>query len=75
MSSAPTVTCPASAAVFTAYAMGLDQLHVCTTLTDDAAATTRANTQHPTGIPRPWALTATTPCCQRAGHRHLTFTC
>lgn len=69
---------------FTAYAVGLVYASVCTSLTD-TEATSRINTEHPTGVSSWWEIADEPfasgdpngrPCDQRpATHRHLLFTC
>lgn len=81
---APTSETPVPLA-FTAYSVGLCFASVCTTLTDDEAAT-RLNAEHPTGIPSPWRPSAQLTFAQGGSnpgpcdthpetHRHVLFEC
>lgn len=75
----------ASDSAFTAYAVGVCNASVCTSLSDDEA-TARLNLEHPTGI-GPWFVAAdshfadgthTNPCpCEDKPdtHRHILFHC
>lgn len=70
---------------FRAYAVGIANASVCTSLTDEQA-TARLNTEHPTGIDSPWSISPDDtfasgqpnprPCDDLpATHRHILFSC